>query len=298
MNTLRTALVLAFALALSGCFQTKTLVRLNADGSGTVQETVLMNSAIQAAVMGGMGMGMASGVERDSDTPYILENLQARAGDLGATFVGVEEQDLLFGDGYIATYSFEDINTLRLTSDPSAFLPDELREEMNDDMGGQEQEPIVFAYRNGELLITLPPPDLDGEDDEEIEEITLDLDDPGTPRRDPKKQQTIYEESDDELGMGSARDEGMAMLFRDMRFTLTVELPGEVAETNASFLDGRTLTLYDMDFEAMIEEPGSFERLEQLSPGGPPSSAAAMRLLSELPGIRYEPAETVTVTLR
>ncbi|MEM1056213.1 MAG: hypothetical protein AAGI52_11850 [Bacteroidota bacterium] len=300
MNTLRTAFILALALALSGCFQTRTLVRLNADGSGTVEETMLFNSAIQVAMQA--GMGMVSGMEEQGDTPYKMEDLLARAEDLGATFVSVEEQDLLFGDGYIATYAFEDINTLRVTSDPSTFLPEELREDMMNDLGDGEEEPIAFAYRDGELLISMPDPDLggNGEEMEEqiIEENEIDFYD--APRRDPKKQPApIMEVQEPEQGFGGDEAEGMmAMLFRDMRFSLAVELPSEAVETNASFVEGRMLTLYDMDFETLLESPGSFERLQQLSPDGPPNSATAMRLLGELPGIQYEPEMNVTVTFR
>ena len=43
MRAARLALIPALAFALAGCLQSHTVVKLNPDGSGTVEETVLMS---------------------------------------------------------------------------------------------------------------------------------------------------------------------------------------------------------------------------------------------------------------
>lgn len=295
MRALRLFAVLSLALVLSGCFQVRTLVRLNADGSGTVEDRVLMSSAINlVTIMSGMGMG--TGMDTPPpEQPYDEDVLRARAEEMGATFVGVEEEDILFGTGYVVTYAFEDVNTLALTSDPSSFFPEEMRSEMRGDMplGGSE-EPYTFAFADGELQIVVPQTDLEemAEEDEVAEDAA--------PARDPKKGGAERESADmgeDAGGMASAMGSA-ALVLADMRFTVAVELPNEAAQTNASFVDGRTLTLYDMDFNQLLENPEAFDRLDDLSPAGPPDFPTAMRLLSEIPGFTFESEPTVTVSLR
>lgn len=295
MTALRSLSVLALALVLSGCFQTKTLVRLNADGSGTIEETVLMNSAMGMAVLFGASMGRQMG--EVAEQPYSEADLRDRAETLGATFVRVEEQDILFGTGYVATYAFDDINDLRLVSDPSALFPEEMREQMGDDLDLGLDQAYTFAYANGALTIQVPQPDPeDFQEDEEdmLEEEIYDV----YPGRDPKKEQDMRGMSEMEDGPGGDNAAAMAMVFRDMRFSMTIELPRDVAQTNASYLDGRTLTLYDMDFERLAEDPEAFDRLENLAPGGPADMSAAMRALSEIPGFSVEHEPTVTVSFR
>ena len=297
MRSLRFATVFALAALHSGCFQTQSLIRLNADGSGTVEETVLMNSTMAMAVMAGgmgamMGGGMNSGAMEMSDGPYDMAALEARAEAMGATLQGVEPIEILFGGGYTATYAFTDINDLRLDSDPSSALPSELTDEMGGGMGQPTPESITFEYSNQRLAIRIPQTAPEPVD----EEIVMAGMEQGSYADDPKK----YSMSMENEGPGEDEFRQMAVVLKDMRFSLAMELPREVAETNSSFVEGRTLTLFDMDFGALAESPDGFEALSALDmDSGPPSfQAGSMAALQGVPGIRVEPEETVTVTFR
>jgi hypothetical protein len=329
MRSLRLAAVLVLAGALSGCFQTKTLVTLNADGSGTVEETVLMNSTLATTVMmGAAGMFGEDDAELP-DGPYDEAALQARGEVMGASLSGVEPVRILFGDGYTATYAFDDINELQLFSDPDEMIPSDLgaglfgsddgfdeeweteevyeedydtgrdpkkapeaSDEMEDivldgeiidepaeaemDWSAEEEapsEPITFTYRDGRLTVHLPQPEASGAEEAEM--------------------------ADDEMqGAPSANEfRQMGLVLRDMRFSLAVEMPGEITETTARHASGRTLTLYDMDFGRVFSDPASFEALMALGMQGEPDlSREGMAQLSELPGILFESEREVTAT--
>ena len=45
MRIFRLAAVAAVALAAAGCFQSTTLIRINADGSGTIEQTTIVTEA-------------------------------------------------------------------------------------------------------------------------------------------------------------------------------------------------------------------------------------------------------------
>ena len=297
MRALRPLALLALAVVLSGCFQTKTLIRLNADGSGTVEETVLMNSTMAMTVMmGGMNL-FAEEEEEDEaaempDGPYTMEALEARAAEMGATLAGVEPIDVLFGAGYTATYAFDDINALRLSSDPSDGLPSGVMSNgmgMGDDADGEDmdaaKEPVTFAFSEGRLTVKMPHP-ASGDDAD---------DDAYDPKKDPD------DEPDEDFGMqdepGADDLRQMQMMLKDMRFSLAVELPGAVTQTNALHASGRTLTLYDMDFGVLAQSPGAFDQLQALDlDAGPDLSPDKMAALAGIPGFVFEPAEEVTVS--
>ena len=291
----RLAALLVLATVLSGCFQTKSLLRLNADGSGTVEETVLMNSTLAMAVMaGGMGAmmgGMDGGGMEMGDGPYSRASLEARAEAMNATLQSVEPVEILFGGGYTATYAFADVNALRLDSDPSSALPSELMDEMGSGMGEPSAEPITFEYDRARLVVRIPHTEPRPLDEVIVDEAAM-----GSYADDPKKQSMGM----DADGSGADEFRQAAVVLKDMRFSLAVELPREVAETNGSFMDGRTLTLFDMDFGAMVQSPEAFETLEALDmDSGPPSfQVGGMAALGSVPGMRVEPEQTVTVRFR
>ena len=138
----------------------------------------------------------------------------------------------------------------------------------DDDASGGD-EPISFAYQQGRLTIHMPRPD-PAETGEEMAEEEVD---------DEMIEVEIGDEVDGEMdeedadGDPSQRDiQQMKLMLKDMRFSLQIELPGAITETNAAHASGQTLTLFDMDLGVVAETPGAFERIEALGLEGPPIS--------------------------
>ena len=351
--------VAALAIVLSGCFQTKTLVKLNADGSGTVEETVLMNSTLaMTMMMGASGMmdGDAMAGSPMLEGPYDEAALAERAEAMGATLAGVEPIKILFGAGYTATYAFEDINGLRLSTDPEGLFPSDFGGGLFDDDDEWEEPEVVYSgdYRGYDPKKSSTPggdyADVigDGEIIDEAGEIEPDFGEPGEMMEDeiveielefdePLPAPEAYDEADlvylgdepaeepitftyrdgrltvrlpqpdasgaepvDDGDMPSAEEfRQFGVLMADMRFSLQVEMPGEITETTARHASGRTLTLYDVDFGRVFSDPGAVEAFMELGAMGEPDlSRAALAALAEIPGVVFEPEQEVSASFR
>ena len=357
MRFLRLAVALVFAGVLTGCFQTKTLIKLNADGSGTVEETVLMNSMFATTMMVSSGGFIDDGGVSAPfpDGPYDEAALEARAEKMGATLAGVETVKILFGAGYTATYAFDDINEIALYADPDELMPSDLG---NGLFGGgfdeEWEEPEIYEIEDYEYngvdpkktpeayaepmegdviedieldfeadtpppppapaadmeigdgeIIDVPPPN--GFEDDPAEPITFTYRDGRLTVRLPRPEpgdmgepEMTAEELEELEGMTQSGEfRQMALFMGDMRFSLALEMPGEITETTATHVSGRTLTLYDMDLARAFEDEESFTafaRVMSMAEGEPDFSTEAMARLAAVPGLVFETQEEVTAT--
>ncbi|MGE0866511.1 MAG: hypothetical protein AB7P34_21625, partial [Vicinamibacterales bacterium] len=76
MRLTRVLLALVTSVALTGCINSTTLIKLNPDGSGTVEQTTLMNLAAIKGMMPGAEKQMGGAVVNQAD----LERTAARMG--------------------------------------------------------------------------------------------------------------------------------------------------------------------------------------------------------------------------
>jgi hypothetical protein len=271
------AALLACTLALTGCFQFRTVLRLDADGRGTIEETFLFSELILSMMQGDSTRAL-----------YDEAALAARADSFGTgvRFVGVDSLAEGGFTGYRAVYAFDDVNAVRLT----------LGESGGSDLGGEDAEDategaaqnalpaLAFTYEGpapgagGRLRITIP---------REEGEAGAPLDSAAVAAQAEAVRQQVQE----------------AALLRGFlegaRIAVTVELPGPVAETNARYVEGRTLTLVDLGFGAFLDlmeaDPELAARLQLAET--PEDREAVLRALNEHPGLRFEPEEEVFVRL-
>ncbi len=151
-------LVLLTALALSGCMQAELLVKVNSDGSGTIETTIGM-AKTQFAMMAEMG--------GESDDPFdeaTAEEGAAQYGE-GVTFVSYEKIDNEDMVGMRVVYAFEDINTV--SASPMASQEDVEAKSM-------EQVRFTFVPTDGGTLTVIMPGDEPGEaEPNEVEDGSL-----------------------------------------------------------------------------------------------------------------------------
>ncbi|MDX1421045.1 MAG: hypothetical protein R3181_13855 [Rubricoccaceae bacterium] len=259
------ALVLT-AAALSGCFQFQTLLRLEPDGSGTIEETVLLSDLIRS-------MLPADSTEALYDEAAVV----ARADSFGAGVRFVRVDTLAEGgfSGYRAVYAFDDVNAVRLLpgSGEAAGLSE----------GGGEGAGMVpalaFDYAPGEALrITIPreTPDADA----------VPLDSAAVETQAAEVRQQVQEAA------------MMRGFLTDARLAVAVALPAPVAETNARYVEGDTVTLVDLNFGAFLDlmetDPEVAARLQLAETAE--DREAVLRALNDFEGLRFEPEESVTLT--
>jgi hypothetical protein len=274
------ALIIAFAT--SGCIETQMLVTVNEDGSGEIEERILMNGMV-AGMLKGMSESMSmEGEEGGSDEAKTTFELfkksevieRAEKMGTGVKLVSYEKVETSAGTGYNAYYSFDDINTVRVNQNPGSSMPDMPGEESG---SSEEEEFVLFQFTPGSparLLIT--PPTNESKGSAEVSEDEDSGEDSG--------------EDSDEGIMGF---EQMKELFRGMRVRVAVKINGDIQETNAMFVDGSTITLMDFEFDKLLDNP---EIMKQLENADNMSPAAAQELMKDIPGVKFDIANEISVT--
>ena len=117
MPALRTVVVLAAALASSACFQMTTVLKVNADGSGTIDHRMLYSTAAlaqlrQFAALGGRG-------QIDPLSEQQARDMAATIGP-GVSYVTSTPLNTPAGQGRESTYAFTDLTQLRISTQPAA----------------------------------------------------------------------------------------------------------------------------------------------------------------------------------
>jgi len=267
-------LLSAIVLVLTGCFEVETNIKLKKNGSGTMEETVLF-SQMMMMQMAQMGQAFGGEEEETNKNPmYDVEKLKAEAADKGegVTYASSEAIQRNGKSGYKVIYNFNDINTLKYSSDPSKKM-----NMPSMGMGDEEPEEFVrFQYTKGNLTINFPE-----EEDDDSDEYS-----------DGDTEEFDQEEVDDDVNEMAGMDEMMKQMFTDMKFKTTIEFEGGIKKTNATFVEGNKITLMEMDFNKVMEDAESFKTLGTLQNATPAQQKEAMK---DLPGIKFEIEEKVNV---
>lgn len=264
--------VFLLVITLTGCLRVNTTINVNPDGSGTIEETVFIKGEILDMIRQFASSFDESG-EAEEFSFYKEEEQKNKAGEYGegVMFLNGEEIFETGWEGYKVTYSFSDINKLKLDPSPDnkVNLGDEVPEETE-----AERQFITFNFRKGnpsELNITFP---------------LRDLDDPKT----TESPETVEADTTDE-GM----TEMFKRMFDGMRISVNVSVNGNITETNASFLEGTKLTLMDIDFSNLLVNDDIVKKLESKKPE---SIEEFREITKDIEGIKIEFNDNVKVKFR
>jgi len=270
MKALKFVVLLIISLALMGCFESLILLRVNKDGSGTIEETVVISDAFMELMKSFSGQE-AEEPEAEEDL-VDEEQLAEKASSMGedVRLVSAEAVKTDRGAGYKAIYSFPDINTVRINQNPGENVT-------APSMGGEQEQPVEewlrFKFTRGgtATLEILYPQDLEVEQEEESSEGDVDM------------------ESNPEMM------EMMRQLYQDMHIGIAVEVDGRITETNASYVDGSTVTLMDVDFAKILEDEQKFKDLLSANPN---TIEEMKKIIQDNPGIKVEIEENIRIRFR
>ena len=117
MKALKLVVLLVISLALMGCFESLVLLKLNKDGSGTIEETVVISDSFMELMK---SFGGQEAEEQEKEDLVDEEQLAEKAGSMGADvrLVSAEPVTTDRGAGYKAIYSFSDICLLYTSPSP------------------------------------------------------------------------------------------------------------------------------------------------------------------------------------
>jgi len=270
MRTLKLGGLIAAALLAGGCFQMTTTVKVNGDGSGTIDHSMLVTKAALAqlrnfASLNGRGRGQADSIDLISE-----EQARAMASSLGSgvTYVSSEPIDTPLGQGRHATYAFTDISQIRISQQPEApaGMPAAGR-----GLGNGEITCSLTREANGNSIVHIFVPEM------KPPELPM-----GSPRS-TTPDQPVNPMMAQQLAMVRA-------LLAGAKVSIAMEPAGRLVKTNSRFVDGARVTLLDLDLDQLLANETVFTKLQAAD-----TPEAIKEALQDVPGLKIPLEREITI---
>jgi hypothetical protein len=251
MRSCRFLVVLFATCFLTACLNSTTLVKLNPDGSGTVEQTTLVNMAALKGMPGGQSSAPMSNREE-------LERTAARMGK-GVRLLSTEPAKGANGfEGTKAIFSFDDINQVEVSQDPN----------MGGGSGaGKSESPVKFTFTRSGATSTL----------------TINIADrPGSGKSETPAAPTEMPDLTNPMIMGMIKS-----MFQGFKINLDLEVAGSIVKTNAEYVAGPRITLLEMDMAALLADEAKLKALQgKVSPDA--SFSDIKPYLKDIKGIKID----------
>ena len=284
MNWWRTLGVVTLAAVVAGCVESKTVVKVKKDGSGTLaleeyfspQMTSMMegmSGVMQQAIAG--GSNATAGAQAAAKPPDAMamfsDQLEKKTKEFGKDIVLVSKEpksNAAGWKGYVATYSFKNIAALRVPTGGT---------DMGGGPGASEEKPkegYAFQFTPGAAasLKVIPPP------------------------KKAKKEASADKPAATPEGPGGDQMAAMmAPMLAGARVTILLEVEGKITSTNAKFKNGdNQVVLMDVPMDKLVGNPAA---MKLVSSKAPDQDEKIMNL--NIPGIQIEdPAKTLTIDFK
>ncbi|MBC8549527.1 MAG: hypothetical protein H8D23_07735, partial [Candidatus Brocadiales bacterium] len=260
--------------ALVGCGQVNYLIRLDPDGSGTFEETVLMRSMFVQQMKANMD-------KIDNKTRNWLEFLafdelksaeRAEGMGEGVSYMSGEEVTNGEFEGRKVVYWFADINLLK----PKIFS---FKSEAESDGG------VTFSFTRGDLskLIISQP----GGGREEMSG--------SVPDTEQEARQDEEKEPEQEFVQSEEVMEQQRVMFGGMKMAMCVEVQGLIEETNATYREESRITLMEVDMDKLLKDP---EQHRKFNPKGSEENRDVREFLKSIPGSKVDMNKELMVKFR
>jgi len=263
LRSFRAALLLCGAITTSACFQMTTVLKVNGDGSGTINHRMVYTKAALAqlksfAALGGRGGGA------DPLSEQQAKDLTASIGP-GVTYTSSELITTPLGQGREAIYAFTDVSQLRISTQPAAPGGIAIKTQ-GFSTQPSASESITFSMThdpagNAILHIHVPEPNY--------------LDFFGSPQ------------AASQIGM-------IKTMLAGARVLLAAEPAGTLVRTSSPFVDASRVTLLDIDLDTVLADDTLLPRIQAVA--ATPAEAKAVLLSAKGLKINLDPEITIEFT--
>jgi hypothetical protein len=211
------------------CFQMTTVLKVNGDGSGTINHQMVYTKAALAQLKQFAALGGGRGGGADPLSEQQARDMTASIGP-GVTYVSSELIAAPLGQGRDATYAFTDVSQLRISTQPAA--PGGLT--VRTQGFSTQAESITFtmtheANGNAVLHIHVPEPNYLS-------------------------------------AFGSPQAAGQIGLIKTMlagaRVLLAAEPAGTLVRTSSPYAEGQRVTLLDVDLDQVLKDDTLLPRVQ------------------------------------
>ena len=271
MKIVKTMLIYAsLTVLLVGCLQVETTINVKNDGSGTINEKVLMSKTFVNMIKE-FTQAFQDSASTEEFAFFKDDEIIADAKDYGDDVKYVSHTVINDDqwEGFQAVYSFSDITKIKIQPDPDSKVG----------MGDEEaettdnEEYYFFKFTTGEVSeLTIDRPDIDF-----------------APDSTEDSESEVSEENDEEMG------EEFLKMMEGMKINIAVQVEGQIASTNANYVDGSKITLMQLDFGEMMKNKESFKEFKNKEP----KNIEDMKdFLEKFPGMKIEIEKPITVKFK
>ena len=264
------ATIVLLTYIFSGCLQISTKINVQKDGSGTINEKVLMSKTF-INMMKEFAQAFQDSTSTEEFSFFKDDEIIADAKDYGDEVKYVSHNFVKDDnwEGYEAIYSFDDITKIKIDPDPDSKVG------MGDgvESAGESTDYYFFKFNKGdvaELIIDRPPIELNNESEESSDQ----------------NPQDSSEQNEDEMGKEFLK------MMEGMKVDISIEVDGNISKTNASYVDGSTVTLFQMDLSEMMKNEEAFKEFKNREPK---NIGEMKKFLEKFPGMKIEVEKPVSV---
>jgi hypothetical protein len=259
----RGALLFCGAIATSACFQMTTVLKVNGDGSGTINHRMVYTKAALQQLKSFAALGGRGGAA-DPLSEQQARDLTASIGP-GVTYTSSELITTPLGQGREAVYAFTDVSQLRISTQPAAPGGINLKVQ-GVSTQPSASESITFtmtheANGNAVLHIHVPEPNY--------------LDFFGSPQ------------AAQQIGM-------IKTMLAGARVSLAAEPGGTLVKSSSPFVEGPRVTLLDIDLDTVLADETLLPRIQAVA--ATPAEAKAVLLSAKGLKINLDPEITIEFT--
>jgi len=259
------------AVVATGCLQSTVLVRINGDGSGTIENQTLMAPAALAQMR--QLAGLFGGTDARPVDPFSeqqMRDLAAQMGD-GVTLLSTRPLKTATGEGREAIYGFRDITKVRVSETPVSPGNTSVRAGGISIGGAGQGGAVTMDFTRtpgGNALLTLHTP---------VDPLSGVVDQFGSATRRGSPVPA------DQMAM-------MRQMLSGLRVALRVEPAGRLVRTSSPYVDGQTVTLFEIDIDALLNDEAAFSRLQNAK-----TASEAADALKSVPGIKFNRESETTI---
>jgi hypothetical protein len=267
MPSLRVVVLAGLAVIASGCINSTSLVRVKPDGSGTIEQTTLVNTAAVKGLMSGMGGAPA----KESASVLDEEEFKRAGARMGVRPVSLTPMKDGAFEGSKAIYAFDDITAIRLDQDPqvSGTAAGKFAR------GANNSNPITFSLtRDGATSL-----------------LTISVDEQAAASATARAQEAPSLNTIDPAMMQMIKT-----VFDGFHVLIDLEVDGTIVKTNADYVSGSRVTLLEVDMASVLADEAKLAALQsKIRPG---ASLTELRpYLKDIKGVKVN-HPTLTIEYR
>jgi hypothetical protein len=261
------------AILFAGCLQVDTTINLKKDGSGTINEKILMSKTfVNMMKEFATAFQDSSTAAEEEFSLFKDDEIIADAKEYGDDVKYVSHEFISNDqwEGYEVVYSFDDISKIRIQPDPDSKMG------MSEGEAEVEEpdEYYFFKFKKGdvsELIIDRPPIEFDNDSTSQ------------------ESSDEDAEGSEDEFG-----DEAMKMM-EGMKINIAINFEGDITNSNATYVEGSTVTLFHMNLGEMMKNKEAFKEFKNKEPE---NIEEMKEFMEQFPGMKIEIEKPVSVKFK